>query len=147
MKTFTAEELLEILLQHKKYLLGDAGVYANLRGANLSGVCYNENTAFFAISCPEEGNFIGWKKCKNSVIVKLMITGKRSSATSRKCRTSEAVVMEICNGALEAVSSYRESFIYRSGEVVSVPDFDENRWNDCSSGIHFFITRAEAENY
>jgi hypothetical protein len=25
--------------------------------------------------------------------------------------------------------------------------FDENRWNECSHGIHFFITRKEAEDY
>lgn len=26
-------------------------------------------------------------------------------------------------------------------------DFDENRKNECSTGIHFFITRQEAEDY
>ena len=33
------------------------------------------------------------------------------------------------------------------GETVSVSDFDENRWNECSTGIHFFITRDEAVRY
>ena len=36
-------------------------------------------------------------------------------------------------------------FIYRVGKEVKVKDFDENRWNECSTGIHFFITREEAE--
>ena len=60
---------------------------ANLSGADLSGAIYNEHTAFFALCCPEEGSFVGYKKAGGK-IVKLQIpkTAKRSSATSRKCR-------------------------------------------------------------
>lgn len=39
------------------------------------------------------------------------------------------------------------SFIYRVGETVSVDDFDNNRWNECAPGIHFFVTRDEAVKY
>ena len=39
------------------------------------------------------------------------------------------------------------NFVYRGGESVRVDDFDEERWNECSTGIHFFITRDEAVNY
>ena len=46
-----------------------------------------------------------------------------------------------------ACSSYDKSFMYTVGETVEVADFDENRWEECASGIHFFITRAEAEDY
>ena len=28
-----------------------------------------------------------------------------------------------------------------------VKDFDDDRWNECSTGIHFFITRDEAVMY
>jgi hypothetical protein len=124
---------------------------ADLRGADLSradlrGLRYNESPAFYDLQCPEEGDFIGWKKCRYGVIVKLLITGKRSSATSRKCRCSAARVLEVI-GAEEGISINDRNFIYRVGETVSVPDFDENRWNECSTGIHFFITRQEAENY
>ncbi|MCE5225751.1 MAG: DUF5758 domain-containing protein [Porphyromonadaceae bacterium] len=31
--------------------------------------------------------------------------------------------------------------------MVKVDDFDENRWNECSSGIHFFIAREMAVQY
>ena len=31
--------------------------------------------------------------------------------------------------------------------VVSVNDFDTNRWKECSTGIHFFMTREEAVEY
>jgi hypothetical protein len=37
---------------------------------------------------------------------------------------------------------------YHKGEIV-IPEngFDEDRWNVCSAGIHFFLTRTEAEAY
>jgi hypothetical protein len=33
------------------------------------------------------------------------------------------------------------------GETIEVKDFDDDRWNECSAGIHFFITRKEAVEY
>ena len=127
---------------------------ADLNGANLSEVIYNENTAFFALCCPEEGSFIGFKKAGGK-IVKLQIpkSAKRSSATTRKCRCSKAKVLSITNadgsdsGITEIRSDLDERFVYKVGETVSVSDFDENRWNECSTGIHFFITRDEAVRY
>ena len=47
----------------------------------------------------------------------------------------------------EAYSNYDNSFIYRIGEIIEVKDFDTNRWNNCSTGIHHFITRKEAVEY
>ena len=122
--------------------------YANLSDANLTEVKYNETTAFFALQCPEEGSFVAWKKCRNDVIVKLLIPedAKRSSATSRKCRASKAVVLEVI-GAEKGISKNDETFVYEVGKEVFPDSFDDDRWNECSHGIHFFITRAEAENY
>jgi hypothetical protein len=124
---------------------------ADLRNADLRGVKYNELTAFYALACPESGAFIGWKKASGK-IVKLEICedAKRSSATSRKCRCSKAKVLAIENvdggdSGLSAISSDRNSsFVYTVGETVEVSDYDDNRWNECSAGIHFFITRDEA---
>jgi len=118
----------------------------NLRGVNLRGAKYNSTTSFFALQCPEEGDFIGWKKCENNIIVKLLITGNRSSATSRKCRCSAATVLDVI-GQKIGVSTYDSTFTYKKGKTVSVNDFDENRWNECSTGIHFFITKQEAIDY
>ena len=127
---------------------------ADLRGADLRGVRYDENTAFFALQCPEEGSFIGYKICKEYKIVKLLITedAKRSSATTRKCRASKAKVLEITN--IEntekyetAVSKYDANFTYKVGETIEIENFDEDRWSECSEGIHFFITREEAIQY
>ena len=126
---------------------------ANLNHANLSHAYANENTTMYFPQCPD-GAFVGWKKA-NKMIVKLLIpeSAKRSSATSLKCRCSEAKVLEIQNldgsdSKLKSVSSDRDSsFIYTIGETVKVDDFDENRWNECSTGIHFFISREAAVLY
>lgn len=126
---------------------------ANLLGADLTNVKRNEITAFFDLQCPEKGSFIAYKKCRDDVIVELLIPGdaKRSSATSRKCRCDKAIVLEIVDRdgcQIEtAVSHHDGDFVYKVGETVKVDNFNEDRWSDCSTGIHFFITRAEAENY
>ena len=127
---------------------------ANLSGANLSDVRHNESTGFYALQCPEAGSFIGWKKASGH-IVKLEITedALRSSATTRKCRCSKARVLAIENydgtpsnyNAIQ--SNYDSMFVYEVGKVVSVDNFDPNRWHECAPGIHFFITRNEAVNY
>lgn len=126
---------------------------ADLSGADLSGVSTSGNTLFYWLSCPESGEFTAYKKCRDNVIVTLLITAdaKRSSATSRKCRASKAVVIAIesSNGvALDIAHSKKDvNFKYRLGETVEVADFNEDRWVECSTGIHFFITKQEAIQY
>jgi uncharacterized protein YjbI with pentapeptide repeats len=132
--------------------------FADLTGAKLSGsdlkdVKYNSKTSFFSMQCPEKGSFIGYKRTNNK-IVELLITedSKRSSATTRKCRCSKAKVLSITNienteEYNEVVSNFDNNFIYRVGKIVEVKDFDDDRWNECSTGIHFFITRDEAVIY
>ena len=131
---------------------------ADLSGADLSRASYIEKAKnlFYPIACPESGSFIGWKKARikgsrGECIVKLEIVedAMRSSATGRKCRCSKATVLEVQGlegNVLEqaAVSDRDKNFHYVPGSVVSVSDFDENRWNECSTGIHFYITREEA---
>ena len=126
---------------------------ANLIDTNLTDVKYDNTTAFFELQCPEEGSFIGYKKADNK-IVKLLITedAKRSSATSRKCRCSKAKVLSITSidgkkNFEKVTSDYNINFIYEVGKIVEVENFDDNRWNECSAGIHFFITREEAVTY
>ena len=121
---------------------------ASLIGANLNDALSNNNTSMYHLQCPEEGSYIAWKKCRNEVLIKLLIPedALRSSATSRKCRASKATVLEII-GAEYAVSKHDSTFTYKVGGTLEVEDFDTNRWEDCSTGIHHFITRAEAESY
>ena len=135
------------------YLCGANLSGANLRGADLSKLVFNEGTAFYALQCPEDGSFIGYKKAHGHIVkLEILADAKRSSATSRKCRCSAAKVLSITTvdggTEVEEIASDRNSnFIYRVGEVVRVDYFDEDRWNECSTGIHFFITRREAEQY
>lgn len=119
---------------------------ADLSGANLTGVKYNKHTAFFAIQCPEEGAFTAWKKCENDVMVKLLIPedAKRSSDASRECRASKAIVLEVI-GAKKGISRSDKDFVYEVGKEVVSDSFNDDRWNECAHGIHFFLTRGEAE--
>ena len=128
---------------------------ADLFGANLSGA---KNIPLIPYACPDFGIFIGWKKAFATeraidVIVQLEIPedAKRLSGSGRKCRCDKAKVLSIKDKDgteyEEAYSGYKSDFIYRVGETVVVEDFDENRWNECSTGIHFFINRQEAAQY
>ena len=122
---------------------------ANLYGANLYGA---ENAALALAKIqfiPEEGSFVGWKKCRGEVIVKLWIgkTAKRSHGGERKCRASRVKVAEVI-GAEVGVSMHDENVTYAKGQIVEpLNGWDDNRWNVCAPGIHFFVTRAEAEAY
>ena len=123
--------------------------YADMRYADLSSAA----NLVLPIACPEKGSFVGWKKCLGGLIVELEICAdaKRSSATGRKCRCDKAKVISITTPegtpVDSAISQYTETFAYRVGETVSVDDFDDNRWDECAPGIHFFITRQEAVDY
>ena len=130
---------------------------ANFRDANnINEVISFANIANTALcmQCPEEGSFIGFKKAVGG-IVKLRVTesAKRSSATSHKCRCSEAEILEIQNRdgttseRTSVRSKYDRNFIYSVGTIVSVSDFNDDRWNECARGIHFFLSRQEAVNY
>jgi hypothetical protein len=131
---------------------------ANLTGADLTGAYLNradltgaknaEHALAQASIVPECGSFVGWKKCRNGVIVKLLIpeNAKRSSATGRKCRAEFVEVLEVI-GEEKAISIWDDSVVYEAGKTVHCHNWDENRFNECSGGIHFFITRIEAENY
>ena len=131
---------------------------ADLRYANLSGADLRDAKINFHIACPEKGSFIAFKKAGNNYnnyIVELLIPedARRCSATSKKCRCDKAKVLSITkidgtsDGVDTVYSIYDETFAYKIGELVEVKDFDNNRWNECSTGIHFFLTRQEAVEY
>jgi len=128
--------------------LGDA----NLHGAYLSDA---KSIPFIPLACPSDGAFIGWKKV-NKCIVKLLIPedAKRSSATTNKCRCDKAKVLEITsmetNEHLDEITNTNTKYapcVYKVGEMVYPDSFDDDRWNECSHGIHFFINRQEAVEY
>ena len=137
--------------------------YANFTGAELYDVnidqdCVLYTTVGLSFACPEEGEFIAFKKVmvgpEEYGIAKLKVPAdaKRSSATSRKCRVSEAKVLAITsidgNTAYKtARSTHCHEFKYVVGKTVTPDKFDDDRWNECSNGIHCFISRLDAANY
>ena len=126
--------------------LGDADLHdAYLRGA--------KNIPFIPFACPSDGEFIGWKKVSGK-LVRLLIPSdaRRSSATSNKCRCDKAKVLEITyldgSNPIESITNFNYAVTkYVVGEMVFPDSFDENRWDECSHGIHFFINKQEAINY
>ena len=134
---------------------------ANLAGADLAGAVLNaahlngaQNIPYIPLYCPSEGAFIGWKKVEWKYLVKIQIPedARRSSATTRKCRCDKALVLDITS--LDGTEHYNEvvnynykKTTYKVGEMVYPDSFDENRWNECSHGIHFFVNKQDAINY
>ena len=133
--------------------LCDADLHnANLRNANL---CDAKHIPFIPLACPSDGAFTAWKKV-NDYLVKLEIpaSAKRCSATTERCRASKAKVLGIYT--LDGRKTNLKNILNRGtklkldyvvGETVYPDSFDENRWNECSHGIHFFIDKQDAINY
>ena len=125
---------------------------ANLRGAYLGGAnlggAKSAETAIAMTRILPEGTLIGWKKLRYGVIAKLMIPeyANRSHAFGRKCRAEFAEVLEL-HGAEVGYSQHDSTFVYRVGDVVKPHKWSEDWQDECAGGIHFFITRLEAENY
>lgn len=137
LRELTDTELQRVLYEHPEWA-GD-----NLTGADL-----------IPLVCPSDGAFIGWKKCVDSLIVKLLIPedAQRLSGKGRQCRCDKAKVLDIQTmdgkpAGTTAYSSYCSNFVYTIGATV-VPDvFCADRWQECGGGIHFFVTRDEAVMY
>ena len=127
--------------------------WADLSGANLSGAYLRGAKDIPAFANAQtvivpEGQIVGWKKCRDNVIVKLIIPAeaRRSNATGRKCRAEYADVAEVI-GAEAGISRHDGMTEYRVGQRVTCDKWCEDRWEECAGGIHFFITRDEAEAY
>ncbi len=128
--------------------------YANLSGANLSGADLSgANLSGARLPdfqlCPQEGSFIAFKKLQGGVIAKLGIpksAARTSSLVGRKCRAEFARVLELSIGT-EAFDTYTGNTLYKVGERVYPDSYDADIRVECTHGIHFFITRKEAEQY
>ena len=166
----TQEELNKVLKNHKHWLNEDCDGWeemkADLRDADLRGAnSYSadlryadlrdaENVPFIPYACPDFGKFIGYKKASGCIVeLEIPEDAKRLSATTRKCRCNKAKVLRILNynkeilDIIEVRSDYDSNFVYKVGEIVSVDNFNEDRFNECSTGIHFFINFQEAVDY
>jgi hypothetical protein len=118
--------------------------WANLSEANLSRAnLFGAGLPHFQI-CPEEGDFIAWKKVTGGVL-KILVPAeakRTSSLVGRKCRAEFVKVLEG-----EGVSKHDGKTLYKAGGTVYPDRYDDDIRIECTSGIHFFMTRREAEEY
>ncbi len=126
---------------------------ANLYGANLYGAdlthAKNAGLAIARTRILPEGQIIGWKKCRGSVIVKLSVPAdaRRSHAFGRKCRAEFVDVLEVIGAEIAYSSHDGDRTAYSAGTRVNCDSWCEDWQQECAGGIHFFITREEAEAY
>lgn len=116
----TTKELQEILDKHMKWLKGeDGGERANLRGADLRGA--DLSSADLRGADLRGANLYGadLRGAKNIPFIPYT------------CPDTGAFI------------GYKKA----NGEIVEEPQFNDDRWNECSEGIHFFINRQEAVKY
>ena len=107
---------------------------------------YDNKKAYYTSKSAEQKTF---------VIVKLKILedSRRSRANGDKCRCNKALVLEFqdkdgtSSGEKEYTSNEYAKCTYKVGEIVYADSWDDNRWNECSHGIHFFVDRQSAVDY
>ena len=155
----TQEELNIILEKHQKWLNNEeGGERADLRGANLSGAnLYGADLSDANLDEKERirkgiclsHKMVGYKKCRNNVIVKLEIPKGAIvfSINNNKCRTNIAKCVAIEGGLKKAISKQDENFIYKVGKTYAITDFNCQYNIECAEGIHFFRTKKEAKEY
>jgi len=116
---------------------------ANLSSANLRSAKDAELPIARTRILPE-GQLIGWKKLKDGSIAKLSIPAeaRRSHSFGRKCR---AEFVDVLEG--EGVSAHDGITRYKPGKRVPCDKWEEDWTQECAGGIHFFITKIEAENH
>ena len=153
----------EVAVKSRANLSGAYLSGADLSGANLSGAdlsradLYGANLSRADLSRADgsdhavaktrilpDGALIGWKKLANGSIAKLLIPedARRSHAFGRKCR---AEFVDVIEG--EGVSKHDGVTAYTPGKRVTCDKWEEDWTIECAGGIHFFITRIEAENW
>lgn len=147
----------------------------DFRWADIHEFCVSDtcdiNYNQLPLSCPAEGSFIAYKKVKNAnldvsdrrtisnqysyiAVLEIPADAKRSSAGNNKCRADKAKVIRfetldgrVVDTKIKCCSCFNKSFYYELGKMVTAENFDENRYNECAPGIHFFVSRVDAVNY
>ena len=120
---------------------------ANLRNVRLARAKNGELAAAMTEILPREGEVIGWKKA-GPCLVKLRVPpeAKRSNATGRKCRAEFVEVLEVIGDGAAITTRRGLRTEYVTGQTVRPDKWDaRSRWHECTHGIHFYLTREEAE--
>ena len=119
---------------------------ADLQGADLRGV--NLTDALLPdFQIPAKGvEITGYKRLYDGSIAVLLIPAdaeRTASLVGNKCRASRAIVIE---GSGEWGAT-RGGVYYMTGAEVYPDSYDATILEECTHGIHFFMTREEAEEY
>ena len=127
---------------------------ADLRGADLIGADLRGANLGHRKIVPSSGSFFAWKKGGNGEIIKIKIpywARRTSCLINRKCRAEFVITIEITTKegkpVLECYGGYDQNTIYRVGKCTAPDKYDPDERVDCSHGIHFFLTREEAEKW
>ena len=129
--------------------------WADLRWADLSWAyltgAHIEGAVLPLPIVPSEGDFLGYKKVIQAdgsyavITLRIPADAQRTSAlTSLKCRASHVVVV---NGEGVSPTNSRGKLRYTPGAVVTADRFNPDRREECTNGVHFFLTFEEAEKY
>jgi len=169
----TIQTLLE---QHTAWLHGEGDKpdfsSANLRGANLTDAYLRRadltgadltsanllNTKISPwLICPEVGDFTAYKKALDCtgkrVVLRVRIpadAARINGIGSRKCRAERVYVVAAETETDDNIfySLIRtEAAHYRVGEITVADHYDDDPRKECTGGIHFFMTKKEAEDY
>ena len=58
----------------------------------------------------------------------------------------EEIHEKLCSKCTYKDEKITDKFCYTIGNIIEIKDFDENRWNECTTGIHFYPSETEAIN-
>lgn len=119
---------------------------ADLCGANLAHTLLSKEEQIRTGIILKE-SMIGYKNCERNKIVTLEIPKGAIvfSINNNQCRTNKAKVIDISSGEKIVYSDYDESFAYELGKEIEIENFDLRYNVECSTGIHFYRTKKEAE--
>ncbi len=106
------------------------------------------------------GRIIGYKKVKGVgdgapliAMLEIPADARRVNSTSRQCRCDKARVLSITHSdgtsfeGEEAVGWIFPKITYKVGEMVAEAEFSDDRRTNMAKGIHFFLSREEAERF
>ena len=143
--------------------LTDASLFdANLTGANLT--CANLTSANLTFADLTNTILDDKEQCRKGIVLTEPMTGYKKSGEGKiitleipigakifsinkyKRRTNKCKVIDM-QGETELCSIYYADFKYHVGDEIEITNFDKNYNVECGEGIHFFLTREEAENY
>lgn len=123
---------------------------ADLSNADLESTILNEKEAIRKGKIINKKAFI-YKKCRGKIVkLELQIGSIVFSINNKKCRTNKAKVISIDGNkkkGLKIASDYDNNFIYEVGKIIEVEDFNLMYNVECETGIHFFWTEEEANEY